>query len=154
MLRLDKPLFLDMVTFYGQLFGLTPLAAKVYVYLMFDFKRDGVPFDELTEIFKVSKSSMSSSLQHLLQNNHIEYVTSIDSRKRLFRTDAHYTYIRFNEVLKNLEREKELMSRFLTFKSASKCKEKTINTKLDEYVGILDVHIKTLNSTINKLKKK
>ena len=79
MLELDKRLFLDMVSFYGQLFGLTPLAAKVYVYLMFDFKREGIPFDELTEIFKVSKSSMSSSLQNLLHNNHIEYVSSIDS---------------------------------------------------------------------------
>lgn len=152
MRKLDKPLFLDMVSFYGHLFGLTPLAAKVYVYLMFDFKREGIPFDELTEIFKVSKSSMSSSLQNLLHNNHIEYVSSIDSRKRLFRTNTHYTYIRFNEVLGNLQKERDLISRFLDFKSSAKCNEKDMTEKLSEYVHILDEHIGILGTTLSKLK--
>ncbi|OJU28852.1 MAG: hypothetical protein BGN92_00935 [Sphingobacteriales bacterium 41-5] len=152
MLELDKRLFLDMVSFYGQLFGLTPLAAKVYVYLMFDFKREGIPFDELTEIFKVSKSSMSSSLQNLLHNNHIEYVSSIDSRKRLFRTNTHYPYIRFNEVLENLQKERDLISRFLNFKSSIKCREKDMTGKLSEYVHILDEHIGILGTTLSKLK--
>lgn len=149
----DKELFMDMASFYGQLFNLTPLAAKVYVYLLFDFCREGVTFDELTDLFKVSKSSMSTSLHNLLQSKHIEFVTSMDSRKRLFRTDPHYTYIRFKEVLENLQKERELMSRFLTFKDKSGCLQKIINEKLNDYTGILDEHINTLSATLNKLKK-
>lgn len=151
--KLDKDLFMDMASYYGQLFNLTPLAAKVYVYLMFDFCREGITFNELTEIFKVSKSSMSTSLHNLVQNKHVEFVTSIDSRKRLFRTNPHYTFIRFNEVLENLQKEKDLMSRFLDFKRKSACKEKNVTETLTDYVSILDQHIKTLNTTLNKLKK-
>lgn len=149
----DKELFQDMVAYYGQIYGLTPLSAKVYVYLMFDFCREGVTFDELLETFKVSKSSLSGSLQTLLHNKHIEYVTSIDSRKRLFRTEPHYTYIRFSEVLDNLKREKELIERFTAFRKKSTCDNKITTSSLNEFSEILNHHIKTITSTLNQLKK-
>lgn len=150
----DKELFQDMVAFYSQIYELTPLAAKVYVYLMFDLCREGITFDELLETFKVSKSSLSGSIQTLVHNKHIEYVTSMDSRKRLFRTNPNYTSIRFGEVLDTLTKEKELMVKFTDFKKGSMCDNKITTTKLKEYQEILDQHIKTITTTLNQLKKK
>lgn len=148
-----KELFQDMVSYYGNIFSLPPLSAKVYVYLMFDFKREGITFDELVDTFKVSKSSVSASLHTLLQNKHIEYVTGIDSRKRLFRTNAQFTFLRFNEVLNNLSKEKELINRLICYKNQSGCKAMPVSKGLGEYVGILDKHIKTISGTLNKLKR-
>lgn len=151
-LQLDKNLFQDMVSFYGNLYGLAPLSAKVLVYLMFDFKRKGITFEELTDTLKVSKSSLSGSLQALVQNKHVEYVTGIDSRKRLYRTDPDYVFIRFSEVLDNLSREKGLIGRLKTFQAGQGGENEFVSVKLDEYTEILDHHIGTLNTTLNKLK--
>lgn len=151
-LQLDKDLFQDMVAFYGNLYGLAPLSAKVLVYLLFDFKREGVTFEELTDTLRVSKSSLSGSLQTLVQNKHVEYVTGIDSRKRLYRTDPDYVYIRFSEVLDNLTREKSLISRLKGFQTHLGCEKEFVSEKLNEYTEILDEHISTLTTTLHKLK--
>ena len=83
-MELDKDLFCDMVKFYGNAFHLPPLAAKIYSYLIFDFERKGVPFEEFVEVFSASKSAVSSNLNLLLNLKIISDFNRIDERKRFF----------------------------------------------------------------------
>ncbi|MBO9618665.1 MAG: ArsR family transcriptional regulator [Niabella sp.] len=142
-----------MVTFYGDLYRLPPLNAKVYVYLMFDTQGAGHTFDDLLLKFNVSKSSLSNALQMLLQHRFIEYITPIDSRKRQYRINPQYMGIRFGNILNKLEKEKELMARMALCCKKEKSPNATFIKSLDQYGEILNKHIKTIDSTIKNLQK-
>lgn len=142
-----------MVSFYGDLYRLPPLNAKVYVYMMFAPQGAGFTFDELLVKFNVSKSSLSNALQMLLQNRFIEYITPIDSRKRQYRINPRYMEIRFGNILDKLEKEKELMLRMVHCCKKDKAPNPTIIRSIDQYGEILSKHIKTIESTIKSLQK-
>jgi hypothetical protein len=42
---LDDKIFQDAVRFYGTVFSIPHLASKIYAYLLFDFKKEGVTFE-------------------------------------------------------------------------------------------------------------
>ena len=92
-MKIDKEIFREMVKFYGDVFHLPPLAAKIYSFLIFDFDRNGVSFDEFIEIFAASKSSVSSNLNLLLNLNIISDFNKIDERKRFFVIDEKHMRI-------------------------------------------------------------
>ena len=46
-LQIEPQVYQELVDFYGQLFDMPPLSAKIYAYLTFDFERKGLCFDEL-----------------------------------------------------------------------------------------------------------
>ena len=48
-LDLDKQIFREMVKFYGETLHIPPLAAKIYSYLIFDFEKKGICFDEFVQ---------------------------------------------------------------------------------------------------------
>ena len=98
-MKIDKEIFRDMVKFYGDVLHLPPLAAKIYSYLIFDFDRNGVSFDEVVEIFSASKSAVSSNLNLLLNLNIITDFNKIDERKRFFVMNEKYMKIRFDEII-------------------------------------------------------
>ena len=58
-LKIEPEIFQDLIDFYGTLFDLPPLSAKIYAYLVFDFEKRGLTFDDLLETFCASKSSIS-----------------------------------------------------------------------------------------------
>ncbi|MCD2423636.1 winged helix-turn-helix domain-containing protein [Niabella pedocola] len=151
MVATKKELYQDMVTFYGNLYGLPPLNAKIYVYMMIDLKTDGYTFDELLEKFNVSKSSLSNSLQMLVQNKYVEYITPIDSRKRYYRINPKFMGIRFGNILDKLVREKELMQRMVQCNKQVKNPNEQVIKGINQYITILDKHIKTVESTVKSL---
>ncbi|WP_300603203.1 ArsR family transcriptional regulator [Niabella sp.] len=151
MVATKKELYQDMVTFYGNLYGLPPLNAKIYVYMMIDLKTDGYTFDELLEKFNVSKSSLSNSLQMLVQNKYVEYITPIDSRKRYYRINPKFMGIRFGNILEKLVREKELMQRMVQCNKQAKDPNEQVIKGINQYITILDKHIKTVESTVKSL---
>lgn len=148
-----KDLYQDMVTFYANLYALPPLSAKIYVYMMFDVNHDGFTFDELQERFNVSKSSLSNSLQMLVQNKFVEYITPIDSRKRSYRINPKYMGIRFGNILDKLTQEKDLMQRMIQCNKHQKKVNEQALKGIGEYVTILEKHIKTVESTVKHLHK-
>lgn len=111
MIKIDEPLFCDMVKFYGMTFQLPPLAARIYAYLIFDFDRVGVSFDELVTVLAASKSSVSSNLNLLLGLNIIVDLNKIDERKRYFAMNEKYMNIRFSEIVSRLETELSILNR-------------------------------------------
>ncbi|MCF3111346.1 winged helix-turn-helix domain-containing protein [Niabella sp. CC-SYL272] len=151
MVATKKELYQDMVTFYGNLYGLPPLNAKIYVYMMIDLKTDGYTFDELLEKFNVSKSSLSNSLQMLVQNKYVEYITPIDSRKRYYRINPKFMGIRFGNILEKLVREKELMQRMVQCNKQVKHPNEQVIKGINQYITILDKHIRTVESTVKSL---
>lgn len=141
-----------MVTFYSNLYGLPPLSAKIYVYMMFDVNHEGFVFDELLNRFNVSKSSLSTSLQMLLQHKFIEYITPIDSRKRNYRINPKFMEIRVGSALDKLLSERELMQRMIRCNKQLKKPNDVVIKAVGQYVSILDSHIKTFEDTLKKIK--
>ena len=118
-MKIDKEIFREMVKFYGQAFHLPPLAAKIYSYLIFDFDRKGVSFDEFVEIFSVSKSSVSVSLNLLLSLNIIKDFNKIDERKRFFVMNENFMKIRFEEIISKMETELSIINKLQNFRATT-----------------------------------
>ena len=115
-MELDKDLFCDMVKFYGNAFHLPPLAAKIYSYLIFDFERKGVPFEEFVEVFSASKSAVSSNLNLLLNLKIISDFNRIDERKRFFVMNEKFMKIRFGEIITRMEDELSILNKLKDFR--------------------------------------
>ena len=74
---------------------LTPLGAKIYALLIIA-DDELYTFDDIVDLTKASKSSVSNQLNELLDRNKIIFETKVDSRKRFFKTNQNY----INEMLR------------------------------------------------------
>ena len=92
-LEVDEKIFQDAVKFYGTVLNLPPLASKIYSYLIFDFDKVGITFDEFVEVFSASKSSVSTNLNLLISSELIIDVNKMDERKRYFFANDDYKKI-------------------------------------------------------------
>jgi DNA-binding transcriptional regulator GbsR (MarR family) len=64
--------------------GLTPVAARIFVYLLF-CQQEQATFEEMVSYFKVSKSATSNAIKLLTVSNMVESKTIGGQRKRYFR---------------------------------------------------------------------
>ncbi|MCU0409274.1 MAG: MarR family transcriptional regulator [Bacteroidales bacterium] len=64
-------------------FDLTPMQGRIIAYLTVSDPPEKT-FEELVRFFKASKSSVSNSLNYLLDNKLIDYKTYVSDRKRYF----------------------------------------------------------------------
>jgi DNA-binding transcriptional regulator GbsR (MarR family) len=147
-MEIDKEIFREMVTFYGEAFHLPPLAAKIYAYLIFDFDRKGISFDEFVEIFSASKSSVSSSLKLLLNLNIIKDFNKIDERKRFFAMNEKYMKIRFEEIIEKMEREVLILENLKKFRN-TKCE--VALQKFETYTDLFKKNITNIKDTLDQL---
>lgn len=137
-----------MVKFYGEAFHIPPLAAKIYAYLIFDFDRKGVPFDDFVEVFAASKSSVSSNLNLLLNLNIIKDFNKIDERKRFFVMNEKYMKIRFEEIIDKMERELSILNKIKEIRNPS---ETEILKKFEIYKDIFQKNISHLKESLDQL---
>lgn len=152
-LNIDDALFHKLVNFYTENYHLPPLAAKIYAYLIFDFDMQGFSFEELVDVLKASKSSVSCSLQLLLQNEHITVLNKIDERKRYFILNPDYVKIRFSSLIEKLYKELDILEDLKALKKNESNDEKNniyIN-KLDIYIDLLNSNIDSFSETLKKL---
>ena len=147
-MEIDKEIFREMVNFYGEAFHLPPLAAKIYAYLVFDFEREGVSFDEFVEIFSASKSSVSSSLNLLLNLNIIKDFNKIDERKRFFVMNEKYMKIRFGEIIEKMEQELWILENLKKFRN-NKCP--VAQQKFETYTDLFNKNITNIKETLDQL---
>ncbi len=144
----------EFASHYIEAYGLPPLAAKIYSYLLLDCKRKGITFDELVDVFNVSKSSVSNSLHLLTQHKHIEQFTKIDHRKRLYRVSSGHIILRLQKIHAMLIREKYLAEKLRCYRESKVDNPDNIYMqKTDIYVKHLNNSIKGLSETIEKLEK-
>ena len=152
--RCDLELFESFTVHLEKTYNFSPLSAKILAYMVMSSDAEGYSFDHLLDVFKVSKSSLSTSINLLLSLKQIEYINKIDSRKRFFRLNPHY-------VPEKLEFLHEMISQdlFFTKKINDFREENGLKSQIKDS-GMLEVYLdylaqsqKLLNKTIDKINK-
>ena len=147
-LKIDEKIFCNIARLYGQTFNLPPLAAKIYAYLVFDFDRKGLSFDDLVETFGASKSSVSTSLNLLISNKLIKDFNRLEERKRFFSINEDFVKIRFAEIVERLKEEVEIIEQLEQFNTehSEEAKKRT-----EIHKSVLKKNIMNLEESLNKL---
>ncbi|MBK7627845.1 MAG: MarR family transcriptional regulator [Bacteroidales bacterium] len=97
-------------------FGLTPMQGRIIAYFTVSDPPEKT-FDELVKYFKASKSSVSNSLNYLLQNKIIDYKTFASDRKRYFYLTDSFFRVYFMKVLDNVTELKEYAYRTVSMRT-------------------------------------
>ncbi|MCX8524833.1 transcriptional regulator [Chryseobacterium formosus] len=147
-LEVDEKIFQDAVKFYGTILNLPPLASKIYSYLIFDFDKVGITFDEFVEVFSASKSSVSTSLVLLLNAELIVDVNKMDERKRYFFANDDYKKIRFEKIVQKMQDELKLLDALKNFR---KTEQKDTDDRNEAYKALLNKSISNIQESLNKL---
>ena len=149
-LQIEPQVYQELVDFYGQLFDMPPLSSKIYAYLAFDFERKGLCFDDLVETFCASKSSISASINFLLNAELIKSLNKIDERKRYFLINESFINIRFEEIVTRMKREIKILDQLSVFR-----KTRVDNVEYDKryilYKSLLEKNIANIQETLDKL---
>lgn len=97
-------------------FGLTPMQGRIVAYFTVSDPPEKT-FDELVKFFNASKSSVSNSLNYLLQNKIIDYKTFASDRKRYFFITDSFFMVYFKKVLENVSELKEYAYRTVSMRT-------------------------------------
>jgi DNA-binding transcriptional regulator GbsR (MarR family) len=97
-------------------FGLTPMQGRIIAYFTISDPPEKT-FDELVKYFKASKSSVSNSLNFLLQNKIIDYKTFASDRKRYFFITDSFFRVYFEKVMENVTELKEYAYRAVSMRT-------------------------------------
>lgn len=147
-LEVDEKIFQDAVKFYGTVLNLPPLASKIYSYLIFDFNKVGITFDEFVEVFSASKSSISTNLNLLINSELIIDVNKMDERKRYFFANDDYKKIRFEKIVQKMQDELKLLDDLKNFR---KTEHKEDDERIEVYKALLNKNITNIQESLNKL---
>ena len=147
-LEVDEKIFQDAVKFYGTVLNLPPLASKIYSYLIFDFDKVGITFDEFVEVFSASKSSISTNLNLLINSELIIDVNKMDERKRYFFANDDYKKIRFEKIVQKMQDELKLLDDLKNFR---KTEHKEDDERIEVYKSLLNKNIVNIQESLNKL---
>ena len=149
-IKIEPEIYQELIDFYGGIFSLPPLSAKIYAYLIFDFDKKGHTFDDLVETFCASKSSVSSSVNFLLNANLIKTINKIDERKRYFIINEDFVKIRFEEIVNRMKREIKILDQLIEHREQEK---ENINQseRYKIYKSLLEKNIENIENTLNKL---
>lgn len=93
---------------------LSPLAARIYAIMILSCEQ-GFSFDELKEITSCSKSSLSTSINLLMQLDFIEYYTRPGERKRYFRGSNNYLKDTIADYLETVDTELKIAEKINKF---------------------------------------
>ena len=149
-LKIDAEIYQELIDFYGGIFSLPPLSAKIYAYLIFDFDKKGHTFDDLVETFCASKSSVSSSVNFLLNANLIKTINKIDERKRYFIINNDFVKIRFEEIANRMKQEIKILDQLNKFK-AEQLADGNLSERYYIYKSLLEKNIDNIEDTLQKL---
>ena len=97
-------------------FGLTPMQGRLLAYLA-NAEKPEATFADLVNFFQASKSSISTSLNHLLSVKMIDYKTYASERKKYFYLTDNFFLIYFTQVLGNVRELKELCYKTVSARS-------------------------------------
>ncbi|MDR6405565.1 MULTISPECIES: transcriptional regulator [Chryseobacterium] len=147
-IEIDEKIFQDAVKFYGTIFNLPPLASKIYAYLLFDYEKVGITFDEFVEVLSASKSSVSTSISLLLNAELIVDHNKMDERKRYFFINDEYKKIRFEKIVQKMQAELKLLDDLDQFK---KNHDDVYNERMEAYKVLLNKNIINIQESLNKL---
>lgn len=148
---LTLDLFKEIAEHYEVFYKLPPLTARIYTLFIFNTCKDGLTFDELVELFQASKSSVSTSLNVLIEHNFIEQIKKENQRKRFFRTNKNLFLTRLEDVVKRLKNEKEINIKLKEYRKAN-CNDMFKQEAFDVYINHLNDVTLSIEKTILNLK--
>lgn len=149
---MNTELIEELAAHHMEASNLPPLASKIFAFLLVNFSKGGHTFDELVELFNVSKSSVSNSLNLLLKYEFIIQSNKIGERKRRYKITPQYLSIRLKKIRKDLIREKFLSVKLVNFhKEEIQNQDPVENQKAQIYLNHLDTAIDNLSRTIEKI---
>jgi DNA-binding transcriptional regulator GbsR (MarR family) len=148
---LELDLFKETATHYELFYKLPPLTARIYALLVFNNCQDGLTFEELLETFQSSKSSISNSINVLIELNFIEQFKKGSERKRHFRINKNLFLMRLEMVSKRLKSEKEINNKLREYRK-SNCNELFKQEAFDIYNFHLEEVTQSIDKTIQNLK--
>lgn len=133
--------------------NLPPLAARIYTLLIL-CPKPGHSFDDIVELSKSSKSSVSTNLKLLLERGNIAYFTKSGDRKRYFKLSKNFLEL-------NLKKHKEIISEelviFKKIHSYNSQYNKTKHKNNEEfrilYMNHLESLLQNLEFTISKMEQ-
>lgn len=129
-------------------FGLTPMQGRIVAFFTISDPPEKT-FDELVHYFKASKSSISNSLNWLLENKLIDYKTFASDRKRyFFLTDAFFR-IYFKKVLENVSELKEYAFRTVSMRTPE---YPVANEKILKWIENANRFQNSLENTLDSLR--
>ena len=134
-------------------YNLPPLAARIYAILILTDK-DGHTFEDCLERRGASKSSISTSLNLLVNMGMVTYFTKPGDRKRYFTTAKKKTFFlsKLQESRKRVENEKNIITMVMEYhKEHCPNKYEEGRPKTTIYLEYMQKNEKLLNESIEKL---
>jgi DNA-binding transcriptional regulator GbsR (MarR family) len=128
-------------------FGLTPMQGRIISCFIVSDPPEKT-FDELVKYFKASKSSVSNSLNFLLQNKIIDYKTFPSDRKRYFFITDSFLRVYFRKVLENVTELKEHAYRTVSMRSPE---YPQANEKILKWIENANRFQETIESTLESI---
>jgi DNA-binding transcriptional regulator GbsR (MarR family) len=129
-------------------FGLTPMQGRIVAYFTISDPPEKT-FDELVNYFKASKSSVSNSLNYLLQNKIIDYKTFASDRKRYFFLTDSFFRVYFRKVLENVSELKEYAYRTVSMRTPE---YPVTNEKILKWIENANRFEESLENTLDTLR--
>jgi DNA-binding transcriptional regulator GbsR (MarR family) len=128
-------------------FGLTPMQGRLVAYFTISDPPEKT-FDELVRFFVASKSSISNSLNYLLQNKIIDYKTFASDRKRYFYITDSFFSIYFKKVLENVKELKSYAYKTVAMRSPE---HPAVSEKILKWIENANVFEESLENTISAI---
>lgn len=148
---LNLNLFKEVSAHYEKYHKMQPLTAKIYALLVFNNCTEGLTFDDFVELLQASKSSVSHSLNVLIEMNFIEQHKKENERKRYFRINQNLFLKRLEDVQERLREEKKVYSKIREFKK-SKIPVLFKDEAFALYISHLEDATDSITKTIQNLK--
>jgi DNA-binding transcriptional regulator GbsR (MarR family) len=130
-------------------FGLTPMQGRIVSYFTISDMPEKT-FDELVRFFRASKSSISNSLNYLMQNKIIDYKTFSSDRKRYFFITDSFFIVYFSKVLENVRELKSHAYRIVTLRTPD---HPVVSQKILRWIENANVFEQKLGETISLIDK-
>lgn len=136
-------------------YSLPPLAARIFANLVVT-EELGLTFDDCQMKRGASKSSISTSLNLLLQLGMITYFTKSGDRRRYFKISDKSTFFikKLEQALKKAANESKMIQKVAEYdKQYNNEKYLSNKAKMETYLNCLDKNEATNKETIEALKK-
>jgi DNA-binding transcriptional regulator GbsR (MarR family) len=129
-------------------FGLTPMQGRIIAYFTVSDPPEKT-FDEMVKYFQASKSSVSNSLNYLLQNKLIDYKTYAADRKRYFFLTDSFFRVYFKKVLENVAELKQYAYRTVSMRTPD---YPAASEKILKWIENANSFQETLENTLESIK--
>ena len=148
--RLEK-LIEQYANHYHENFKLSPLQAKIFAYVLIYGRKNDITFEQVIEYTKACKSSVSTSLNFLIEQKKIVFINKPNDRKKYYKIN------KLSDVL--VQAQKTILHELLLIDDMIDYFNETVET-LDDLRQVNNIKVfkdylqnisQSINNTLNKI---